>query len=81
MQDKIPLQPSVVELNTQLLFLVLKSGIKPSEGSSQGGSQQTDPLKSKAMDDSIKLDHGLFQSWLNAEKGVAGSDPFRTVTP
>jgi len=36
-QDKMPLQPSVVELNIQHLIFVLKSGIKPSEGSFQGG--------------------------------------------
>jgi len=40
------------------------------------GSQQTDPLMSKAMNDGIRLAHGLFWSWLNAEKVVAGSDPF-----
>lgn len=76
----MPLLPSVAELNTQLLFLILKSGIKPSEGSSQGGSQQMDPLKNKLMNDSIKLAHGFFWSWVYDKKCVVGSDPFRTVT-
>lgn len=80
-QDKMPLQPSVVELDTQFVFPILKLGIKPSEGGSQGGSQQRDPLRSKAMNKNIRLASGLFQSWLNAEKGMAGSGPFQTVTP
>lgn len=66
--DKMPLHPSVVELNTQLLFLVLKSGIKPSEGGSQGGSQQRDPLQTKEMNDNIKISHDLFWRCPNAEK-------------